>query len=135
MRQTSGMDTPPLVGMDLTDPIALRDRLRRRPELADELFHRGEQDYCAGEPDPAQNLAARFCAKEAVVKALGLDGFDPLDVEVVHGGENCRVRLHGDAAHRAQELGVTVTISLTHLPGMAGAVALALPGRSRQGTL
>lgn len=126
------MDYPaPLVGIDLADPRDLQRRLERRPELADELFHIGERVYCAGEPEPALNLAARFAAKEAVVKALGLDGFDPLDVEVVGGGERCSIRLHGDAARRAHELCVVVTISLTHLPAMAGAVALALPASSR----
>lgn len=62
-----------------------------------------------------------------VVKALGLDGFDPLDVEVLDGGERCAVALHGAAAERAEALGVMVTISLTHLESMAAAVALARP--------
>jgi holo-[acyl-carrier protein] synthase len=74
-----------------------------------------------------RHLAARFDAKEAVVKALGIDGFDPLDVEIVGGGEDCAVTLHGAAATRAAELGVDVTVSLTHLPAMAAAVALARP--------
>lgn len=69
----------------------------------------------------------RAAAKEAVVKALGLDGFDPLDVEVLDGGERCAVALHGAAAERAEALGVMVTISLTHLESMAAAVALARP--------
>jgi holo-[acyl-carrier protein] synthase len=125
----------PLVGIDLTEPSRLRDRLARNPELAAELFHPGEQAYCMAEHDPAQHLAARFSAKEAVVKALGLDGFDPLDVEILEGGERCDVRLHGDAAARADQLGVVVTISLTHLPAMAGAVALALPAGARDGSV
>jgi holo-[acyl-carrier protein] synthase len=72
-----------------------------------------------------ESLAARFAAKEAVVKALGMDGFDPLDVEVVDGGEQCSLRLHGDVAERARALGVEVTISLSHLPNIAAAVAMA----------
>jgi phosphopantetheinyl transferase (holo-ACP synthase) len=52
----------------------------------------------AGQPRPNENLAARFAAKEAVVKTLGLDGFDPLDVEVLEGGDQCAVALHGAAA-------------------------------------
>lgn len=118
--------TVPFVGIDLSEPVRLADRLRNNPELAQELFHPGERSYCGRQRHPEQHLAARFSAKEAVIKALGIDGFDPLDVEVIAGGEGCDVRLHGEAARRADELGVRVTISLTHLEGMAGAVALAL---------
>jgi holo-[acyl-carrier protein] synthase len=119
--------TAPLVGIDLSEPARLRDRLKNRPELAQELFHPGELAYCERQRHPEQHLAARFSAKEAVIKALGIDGFDPLDVEVVAGGECCDVHLRGAAARRAGELGVRVTISLTHLEAVAGAVALALP--------
>jgi len=118
-----------MIGIDLTDPPRLAERLTRTPALADDLFHDGERAYAAIQQNPIEHLAARFAAKEAVVKALGMDGFDPLDVEVLEGGERCGVRLHGAAAVRADELGVRVTISLTHLDGMAAAVALARPTR------
>lgn len=117
----------PLIGIDMCEPARLRERLERTSELAQELFHPGEWAYCQRQPHPEQHLAARFSAKEAVIKALGLDGFEPLDVEVLDGGECCGLRLHGVAAERAESLGVLVTISLTHLKGLAAAVALALP--------
>lgn len=115
----------PLIGIDLVDPGRLEARLTDSPVLAAELFHPGELAYSRGQPAGMESLAARFAAKEAVVKALGMDGFDPLDVEVVDGGEHCSLRLHGEIAKRARELGVTVTISLSHLPNMAAAVAMA----------
>lgn len=118
-----------MIGIDLADPRRLADRLQRTPALAEELFHPGERAYAASQTNPSENLAARFAAKEAVVKALGLDGFDPLDIEVVDGGERCSIALHRAVADRARELGVEVTISLTHLESMAGAVALARPVR------
>src|SRR4051812_45975119 len=117
----------PMIGFDLADPRRLADRLQRTPALAAELFHPGELAYANSQPNPSENLAARFAAKEAVVKALGIDGFDPLDVEVLCGGENCSLALHGAVAERARELGVRVTISMSHLDAMVGAVALALP--------
>jgi holo-[acyl-carrier protein] synthase len=120
---------PPLIGIDLTDPRRLAQRLTRTPALAEELFHEGERAYAYRQSNPIEHLAARFAAKEAVVKALGMDGFDPLDVEVLEGGERCAVRLHGAAAKRADELGVAMSISMTHLEAMAGAVALARPAR------
>jgi holo-[acyl-carrier protein] synthase len=119
-----------MIGIDLTDTQRLAQRLERTAALAEELFHAGERAYCDRQRDPAQHLAARFAAKEAVIKALGIDGFDPLDVEVVDGGECCGVVLHGAAAARADELDVTVSISMTHLPEVAGAVAMARPRQS-----
>lgn len=121
---------PPMIGIDLADPRRLEELLARTPALADELFHAGERAYAGSQPQPIECLAARFAAKEAVIKALGVDGFDPLDVEVLEGGERCGVRLYGDVAERAQALGVVVTISLTHLGTMAAAVAMARPDPS-----
>jgi holo-[acyl-carrier protein] synthase len=116
---------PPLIGIDLVEPERLRGRLERRPALASRLFHPEERAYCERRRCPSLHLAARFCAKEAIAKALGLGALEPRDIEIVGGGESCRVLLHGDAARRASELGVDVTISLTHLHGVAGAVAMA----------
>jgi holo-[acyl-carrier protein] synthase len=120
------MDAP-LIGIDLIEPQRLCSKLRRTPGLADRLFHPGELAYCERQAAPVQHLAARFSAKEAVTKALGLARFAPLDVEVVDGAERCGLRLHGQAAQTAEELGVLVSISLTHLQGLAGAVAMARP--------
>ena len=73
-----------------------------------------------------QHLAARFCAKEAVAKALALEGWAFTDVEVVATSSAPDVRLSGAAGARADELGVRVRLSLTHTDTTAGAVALAL---------
>jgi holo-[acyl-carrier protein] synthase len=120
-------NVPPLVGIDLVVPEELKQRVERRPELALELFHPGELDYAARQVSPHEHLAARFAAKEAVVKALGLDGFDPLDIEIAGGAETTELRLHGEAARRADELAVELAISLSHVAGLAAAVAVARP--------
>jgi holo-[acyl-carrier protein] synthase len=70
------------------------------------------------------HLAARFCAKEAVAKALGLTAWSFRDVEVVPTGAAPEVRLTGVVAERAGELGGEVAISLTHTDELAGAVAI-----------
>jgi len=117
----------PLIGIDLIEPARLRSKLRRTPALANRLFYPDELAYCEEQAAPEQHLAARFSAKEAVSKALGLPSFAPLDVEVIGGGAACEVRLHGRAAAKADELGLRVSVSLTHLSGLAGAVAMARP--------
>jgi holo-[acyl-carrier protein] synthase len=113
------------VGIDLLEIDRLERALARRPRLAERLFTDGERAYAATRPRPAMHLAARFCAKEAVAKALQLRDGSWLDVEVVGGGDGPpSVVLSGAAERRARELGVTISLSLTHTHGMAGAVAM-----------
>lgn len=114
----------PGVGLDLLDIARLERALGRRPRLADRLFTEGERAYAAGRARPAQHLAARFAAKEAVVKALALDVLVPSEIEVTGGGDEAGLTLHGSAARRARQLGVGVAISLTHTATTAGAVAV-----------
>ena len=109
------------IGIDLLEVDRLERALARRPQLATRLFTSQEREYASGR---VQTLAARFCVKEAVAKALELDAWSWHDVEVIGGGGPPRIRLAGAAAARAQELGATVEVSLTHTRGMAGAVAV-----------
>jgi holo-[acyl-carrier protein] synthase len=111
------------VGLDLLEIERLERALERRPRLAQRLFTDDELAYAAGKARPARHLAARFCAKEAVAKALGLRAWAFRDVEVVATDGPPAVRLAGDAAARAAELGVTPHVSLTHTAELAGAAA------------
>jgi holo-[acyl-carrier protein] synthase len=112
------------VGLDLLEIERLERAIERRPGLATRLFTEGERAYAASMARPGQHLAARFCAKEAVAKALGMNAWSWQDVEMPTGGEDAEVVLHGDVEARAGELGVRVTVSLTHTRTMAGAVAV-----------
>jgi holo-[acyl-carrier protein] synthase len=114
----------PSVGIDLLEIERLERALERRPRLAERLFTDAERAYAAARARPAQHLAARFCAKEAVAKALGLQAWSFRDVEVI-AGEPPEVQLSGAAAERAAALGVTVSVSLTHTRGQAAAAAIA----------
>src|SRR3954465_13064672 len=84
------------VGLDLLEIERLERALARRPRLAERLFTDGERDYAASRARPALHLAARFCAKEAVAKALRVQAWSPRDVEVVVGaGGAPEIVLHG----------------------------------------
>jgi holo-[acyl-carrier protein] synthase len=120
----------PSIGLDLLEIERLERALDRRPRLAERLFTAGEREYAEGRARPAQHLAARFCAKEAVAKALGLSAWNWLDVEVVSEGGPPAVALHGAAAERAASLGVGVRISLTHTRRDAAAVAITVAQRA-----
>ena len=113
------------IGIDVLEVERLERALERRPRLAERLFTAAERDYAAHRARPGQHLAARFCAKEAVAKALGLGAWSFRDVEVVTGDPRPEVRLSGAAAQRASELGLSVDVSLTHSRRDAAAVAIA----------
>jgi holo-[acyl-carrier protein] synthase len=111
-----------VIGLDLLEIERLERALERRPRLAERLFTDAEREYAAERARPAQHLAARFCAKEAVAKAIGIEGgWAFRDVEVIATGGAPTVRLSGRAAELARG---EVRISLTHTDTMAGAVAI-----------
>jgi holo-[acyl-carrier protein] synthase len=114
----------PSIGIDLLEIERLERALERRPALAERLFTPHEREYAASRARPGQHLAARFCAKEAVAKALGLTVLVWREIEVVSDGGAPAVRLHGATAQRATSLGVIVRVSLTHTRTDAGAVAV-----------
>lgn len=117
------------VGIDLIEVARIERALDRHPRLADRLFTEGELRYAGSKGRPGRHLAARFAAKEAVVKALGLGpGTSLREIEVVSGeGDDPapRIRFSGRVRAEAETRGVGVRISLTHAREMAGAVAIA----------
>jgi holo-[acyl-carrier protein] synthase len=112
------------VGIDLLEVARFERALERRPRLAERVFTDAERDYAAARARPGMHLAARFCAKEAVAKALGLTGWSFLDVEVVATDAAPQVRLTGTVAAAAAATGGELAISLTHTHEVAGAVAI-----------
>jgi len=97
----------------------------------DTLFTERELAYCAGKRRRHEHLAARFAAKEAVLKALGTGLVRRMrwtDVEVVNDGSGRpRVRLSGEVAALAERRRLAgLEISLAHSAGLAVAEALAV---------
>jgi len=119
------------LGTDLVEVPRFRLAMERRGErLGERLFSDDERAYAYRQKDPAKSLAARFGAKEAVMKALGVGlwKFKLRDVEVVRQrGGAPRVALHGRAADLADQHGVVAWhLSLTHTNSTALAVAIAV---------
>jgi holo-[acyl-carrier protein] synthase len=114
-----------LVGVDLIEIERLEQALARRPRLAERVFWPAEL-AAADRGRPARHLAARFAAKEAALKCLGIGGLGLRDVEVVGGGNSApKLQLHGRAAQAAERLGVELSVSLTHSRELAAAVVVA----------
>jgi holo-[acyl-carrier protein] synthase len=115
------------VGIDLIEIDRLERALGRYPRLAERIFTQAEREYAAARRRPARHLAARFAAKEAVVKALGMSrGFGLREVEIL-AGEPPTVRLTSRAAEAAG--GAEIDISLTHSKDFAAAVAVVVSAK------
>lgn len=121
------------LGTDLVEVERFRLAMQRRAALPERLFSDAEREYAFRQHDPTKSLAARFGAKEAVMKAMGVGlwKFRFRDVEVVRARSGApSVSLGGRAAEMAEERGITGWhLSLTHTDTTAMAVVLALgPG-------
>jgi holo-[acyl-carrier protein] synthase len=122
-------------GIDLVEVAELRRWIDDpRDPLIPRCFVQAELQEVGAGADRIDRLAARFAAKEAVLKALGTGfggGIAFTDV-VIHRapGEAPEVRLAGGAAKVAAALGVTDwRLSISHAGGMAMASVVALgPG-------
>lgn len=121
------------IGTDIVSVERIRAiALRRGARFLQRIFTEGELEYCFKRKDPYQCLAARFAAKEAVLKSLGtgLAGCRWTDVEVVRSGSLPPVvHLGGNAGRLAGGMGIArVLVSISHDRGMAVAFALAVKG-------
>jgi holo-[acyl-carrier protein] synthase len=120
-----------VVGVDLIEIERVERALERRPQLAERIFH-AEELREAQRGRAGRHLAARFAAKEAALKCLGIGGLGLRDVEVVGGGNSApRLRLHGRAAEVAERQGVELSVSLTHSRELAAAVVISRPPAER----
>jgi len=118
------------VGIDLVDVDRFRTSLQRTPSMRERMFTPGERAYAESANDPAERYAARFAAKEAVMKALGVGlgafGFHDVEVQREDGGRPSLVVI-GAAELLAVERGVIAwQLSLTHTTLSAGAVVVAV---------
>lgn len=104
------------VGVDLVELWRIQGVLERWGQrFLDRIYTPDEQVFSRGR---TAQLASRFAAKEAVMKALGtgIRGVGWRDIEVTRKrGQAPSILLHGRAKARAERMGVTqVAISLTH---------------------
>jgi holo-[acyl-carrier protein] synthase len=106
------------IGVDVVDIERFRVSLARTPTMRERLFTPAELDYVAPMLDPVPSLAARFAAREAAMKSLGVGlgafGFHDLWVERADSGAPS-LRTTGRAAGLLVERGVQqLHLSLTH---------------------
>jgi holo-[acyl-carrier protein] synthase len=118
------------VGFDLEDIEDFGRTLAQSGEaFLKRVYTEREIEYCQSQPHSGQSYAARYAAKEAAMKALGIAGMEGLkwrDFEVVSTAGPPQLVLRGVAAAVAKRLRVRrLVISLSHSRSTAGAVAIA----------
>jgi holo-[acyl-carrier protein] synthase len=107
------------VGIDLVEV----ERFRRLPykkyrDFYEMIFTARERRYCLEKEDPARHFAARFAAKEAIIKALNLKiGMIP-KIEILHDQ-------NGQPQAKIKNQKVKISVSVSHLKDYAVAIAIA----------
>jgi holo-[acyl-carrier protein] synthase len=122
-------------GIDIVETSRIRKLIEDHGQhFLDRCFTRDEQTYCGKNPKRFhEHLAARFAAKEAVLKVLGTGwrgGIAWTDIEVLkeESGQP-KIRLHGECLRIANEQGITHWhVSLSHIETHATASAIGLSG-------
>lgn len=118
------------IGVDLVDIDRIRAVIERQPRFVDRVYTEAEREYCVKRKDPAERFAARFAAKEAVLKALGtgLGGGGFAEIEVVRQASGQpTLAIRGRAASLAAELGIGAwLITLSHSDHLAQAFVVGL---------
>ncbi len=132
LRMADKSDTPQVgLGVDVVDISRMERIIKRSPAFTARVFSEAERSYCNNNALASAHYAARFAAKEAVVKALGTgfsDGIVVRDVEIVHTAHGRPVvALHGRAKEIADErhiCEIPVSLSFTHSHAVACAVCI-----------
>lgn len=115
------------VGFDMIEIGRIREALDRYGGFRNRCFTPAEQEYCDARHNPAQHYAARFAAKEAVGKALGLGVarlFAWREIEI-SGRPKPSVRLSGRVARWAERVEAgPIDLSMSHSRELASAVCV-----------
>lgn len=112
------------IGIDLVKISRIEKAATDHPAFVERVFTEKERAYCSRQKFAAQHYAARFAAKEAVLKAIGTGmsgGIKWTDIEVLHGeGGGPIVNISGRAKDLMDLKGVKqVLLSYSHDEGYA----------------
>ncbi|KAJ1964726.1 hypothetical protein GGI12_001232 [Dipsacomyces acuminosporus] len=132
--QTAGIK-PVGIGVDIE---LIKDINIENDTFLDRNFTKREQEYCRRRPNPHASFAGKWCAKEAVIKAVSSLNLDiekvwykgdaaPLiDIEILIANSGApKVVLHGDAKVAVEKAGVKeIKVSLSHIDAFAIATAI-----------
>lgn len=107
------------IGTDIISVERIRKSMEANSRFGEKLFTPAEIAYCESRASRYQSYAARFAAKEAVMKALGTGWNERvhwLNIEILREGDEApKVLLHNDTKDLANEQGIgEIHLSLSH---------------------
>jgi holo-[acyl-carrier protein] synthase len=107
------------IGTDIVKIERIARIIQRLPQFIDRVFTPAEAEYCLSKAVPAQSFAARFAAKEAVMKAIGSgwsEGIAWQDIEVTIGPNgNPGITVHNACAQFMESKQIhSIHVSLAH---------------------
>jgi len=116
------------VGIDIVEVRRIRAALgnpRTGSRFQNRVFTAAEAAYCARRRNGHESFAARFAAKEAMIKVLGRAvAWQEIEVTRTQGPPS--IRLHGRAHTYAEAMGIKhISLSLSHTAETAVAVVIA----------
>jgi holo-[acyl-carrier protein] synthase len=117
------------VGTDIIEVGRIQKMVAKGRKYLDTIFTEKEIEYCETKARKSEHYAARFAAKEATLKALGVgwrDGFAFSDIEVINDQQGKpQVFLHGNVKNLLEHYQINqVSISLSHTKESAIAVII-----------
>ena len=99
------------IGVDIEDIERFKNKSQR---FLDRIYTKNEQEYCFSKSYPESHFAVRFCAKEAVIKALNSMGINHPQlnqIEIFHDENKCpKIKLPGNKEYD----NLKVEVSLSH---------------------
>lgn len=116
-------------GIDIIEVARIRSVMERDTGFRDKIFTPEEIRYCESKTNKYQHYAARFSAKEALMKAIGTGwrfGIRFADIEVFHNDlEQPQIRVSGKANELLSDLSISkIHVSLSHLKELATAIVI-----------
>ncbi len=114
------------IGIDLVEVHRIREALHQHPKIAPKLFTDLEMKSCQGRAYQFEELAGRFAAKEAMLKALGIGWrrgvkFNEIEIQNEASGKPC-LRVCGRVKEFADKLGVgDIFLTISHTKSTATA--------------
>lgn len=116
-------------GIDIIEVARIEKVMSRDIGFRDKIFTPGEIEYCESKKNKFQHYAARFSAKEAMLKAIGTGwrfGIRFADIDVFHDElGKPHIRVYEKAKELLSTMQVSqIHVSLSHLKEMATAVVI-----------
>ena len=120
-------------GIDILEVSKVQNFLCKHKKYLNEVFTLTEIEYCRKKRHQFQHFAARFAAKEAMFKALGIGWFGGLkwiDIEIINNGlGRPKVNLYGEVWKITEKMNIKgISISLSRCSEYAVAQVILMWG-------